>query len=202
MVKATGFSNMLTIEITDPQLILARQPQVSGVGTRGHTLSLQALARKGTVILGKVQSTDTLNVILEPNEATNVIFADNFSKKVKEMVDSFIDKFRLEAPPPKEDIADKPDETASCASNVTSLNLTENNITSIIWATGFVGDFFYLKLPVFEKPGSVKHFNGISDKEGLYFVGFPWLRKRKSGIILGISEDSEYIVEKLIAHRM
>jgi putative flavoprotein involved in K+ transport len=33
---------------------------------------------------------------------------------------------------------------------------------------------------------------------GLYFLGFPWLSKRKSGIIYGIAEDARYIVDTLL----
>lgn len=200
-LNLTGFNDMETIEITDRQIILARQPQLSGVGERGHTTSLQALAVIGVVILGRMKSTDSVNVFLESNAAMNVIFADAFSKKVKEMIDDFINKSHLEAPPPEEDIADKPDEKSSCASKVTTLNLMENNITSIIWTTGFTGDFSYLKLPFLTNDGTIKHNNGISDIEGLYFIGLPWLRKRKSGIILGIREDSEFIVESLMANK-
>jgi putative flavoprotein involved in K+ transport len=199
--NVTGFNHVLTSEITDPKILLTRQPQVSGVGTRGHTLSLQSLAQQGVVILGKIKNTDAANVFLEPDAAANVIFADNFSKKIKVMIDDFIDKFHVKTAAPEEDIADKPDVNASCASGVTTLSLQENNITSIIWTTGFVGDFSYLKLPVFQESGSIKHLNGISDVEGLYFIGVPWLRKRQSGIIPGIREDSEYIADKLLAYR-
>jgi putative flavoprotein involved in K+ transport len=200
-LSLTGFNDVQTIEIPDPQIFLARQPQVSGVGTRGHTSSLQDIARHGAVILGKVQMAEGVNVILEPNAAMHVKFADDFSGKVKEMIDDFILKTMLDAPSKEEDVADNPDETASCASAITSLNLTDNNITSIIWTTGFAGDFSYLNLPVSDKDGVIKHVNGISDIDGLYFIGLPWLRKRKSGIILGIREDSEYVIEKLMEHR-
>jgi putative flavoprotein involved in K+ transport len=161
---------------------------------------LQALARKGAVILGKTESADSVTVSLQPDAAAHIKFADESSKKIKQMIDEYIQKSHLYAPPPEEDPDDDPDETASCASTVSSLNLKENNITSIIWTTGFVGDFRYLKLPVFNNYGILNHQNGISDIAGLYFLGFPWLRNRKSGIILGIREDAEFITEKLSAH--
>jgi putative flavoprotein involved in K+ transport len=117
------------------------------------------------------------------------------------MVDDFIQRSQLDSPPPEQDFADIADLTASCASSVSFLNLIENNITSIIWTTGFTGDFSYLKLPVLNSAGVIKHLNGIPDIEGLYFLGLPWLRKRKSGIILGIREDSQYIADLVIANR-
>jgi putative flavoprotein involved in K+ transport len=194
----TGFYDMQTIDVTDPRLLAMKQPQVSTVGLRGHTLSLQALARNGAVILGKTEVADADTFFLQPDAAAHIKFADESSKKIKEMINEYIQKSNLYAPPPEEDPDDDPDETASCASSVTSINLKENNITSVIWTTGFVGDFSYLKLPVFDDSGILKHHNGISDIEGLYFLGFPWLRKRKSGIIMGIREDAELTAEKLL----
>jgi putative flavoprotein involved in K+ transport len=32
---------------------------------------------------------------------------------------------------------------------------------------------------------------------GLYFVGFPWLNTRKSGLIYGIREDAEFIASDI-----
>ena len=32
---------------------------------------------------------------------------------------------------------------------------------------------------------------------GLYFMGLNWMYKRKSGIIFGVAEDAEYIVERV-----
>jgi putative flavoprotein involved in K+ transport len=32
---------------------------------------------------------------------------------------------------------------------------------------------------------------------GLYFIGFPWLNSRKSGIVYGIEEDARHIAEAI-----
>jgi len=101
---------------------------------------------------------------------------------------------------PEEDPDDESVKDSEFASSTQSVDLAENNITSIIWTTGFVGDFRYLKFPLFDDQDHLKHTNGIPDVEGLYFLGIPWLRKRKSGIIMGIKEDAEFIVNKISDH--
>ena len=196
----SGFYDLQTIDVTDPLILKMKQPQVSTVGLHGHTLSLQGLARNGAVILGKTENTDGADILLQPNAVTNIRFADEFSKKIKLMIDDYIQKSQLYAPAPEEDPDDDPFESASFASHSISLNLKENNITSIIWATGFTGDFSYLKLPVFNGNGMPGHNKGISDIEGLYFLGLPWLRKRKSGIILGIEDDAIFIAKQILEH--
>lgn len=194
----SGFYNVRTDDITDPSLFKAKNPQVSGFGDRGKTSSLQSLARRGVVILGKADDADSDTIFLQPNAAQHVKYADEFSLKIKTMIDDFIQKSNLDAPSPEIDPDDIPDENASCASDITRFGLGENNITSIIWTTGFTADFSYLKLPVLNEANTPIYRNGLSDVKGLYFIGLPWLRKRKSAIIPGISDDAEFIVSQLI----
>jgi putative flavoprotein involved in K+ transport len=182
----------------NPELLQRRPPQVSGVGMRGKTCSLQSLAKKDAVILGKAENTDGYTIYLQPNAAEHVLFADQVSYELKRAIDDYIKKQNILAPPQDEDPNDVPDEKASCASSVAALSLKDNNITSIIWATGFTGNYNYLRLPVFNDDKTLKHHNGISSFEGLYFLGLPWLRKRKSGIIWGIEDDASFIVERIL----
>ena len=87
----------------------------------------------------------------------------------------------------------QPDPQAECVSPLRRLNLREANVSTIIWATGFTGDFSWIHLPVLDAEGQPIHEQGISPVRGLYFIGFPWLVSRKSGIIYGIGDDAQTI---------
>jgi len=191
-----GFYNQKAEDV-DPAMLKAKVPQVSGVGERGRTVSLQSLARAGVVVLGKIEYAKANTIFLQPNGATHVNFGDEFSKKVKAMIDAFITKNAIDAPQPENDMNDHDDPTAACASSITSLDLLKQNITSIIWTTGFGSDLSYLKNRVVNSDGSIMHRHGISDVPGLFFLGFPWLRTRKSGIIFGCAEDSLFIAGEI-----
>jgi putative flavoprotein involved in K+ transport len=193
----SGFWDVKTRDITDPAMFSIRQPQISGVGFRGHTVSLQWLHKKEVEVLGRLEKANGYTVYFQPNAAEHVKFADEFSKKVLDMVDEFIQKNKIDAPPPEKDEADEPDPSAECASDITELNLKEKNIRSVVWTTGFGANFNWIKLPLLDDKGNPKHTEGITDVEGVYFLGFPWLRKRKSGIICGICEDAEFIAGKI-----
>lgn len=197
-VKEIKFYEVKAEEIEDPKLLDLRPPHVAGTSLTGRdSLSLQSLAKRGAIILGKLNKADEENVFFENNAASHVKFADDFSHKIKRMIDDYIEKNNLSAPDPHMDEADLPDVNAACASSITSLNLDENNINSIIWATGFDVDHSYIKLPLFDDKGKLKHKDGIPDYPGLYFVGYPWLRSRQSPILFGIIEDVEFIVDKM-----
>jgi len=172
-------------------------PQVSGVGRYGHTLSLQDLARKGAVILGHLQDVEGDTLILDDDAAAHVRLGDEASQRFKDAVDDYLEKTGLEPPPLEDDPADLPDPESACASSMERLGLKEANVRTIIWATGFRGDFSWIHLPIFDQDGALIHQRGVSPVTGLYFIGFPWLSKRKSGIIYGIAEDARYIVDVL-----
>jgi putative flavoprotein involved in K+ transport len=184
-------------DLEDPKMLEMRPPQITGVGGNKYTISLQSLAKKGVTIVGKTDNADGQNVFFQPNAAMHVKFADGFSKKVKEMIDGFILKTQAKAESAEFDEADQPDENASCANPMNSLNLQEKNINTIIWSTGFNGDFSYIKLPVFDEQGHLKHKDGIPVFPGLYFIGYPWLTARKSALIFGIKEDAAFVVNKI-----
>jgi putative flavoprotein involved in K+ transport len=78
-----------------------------------------------------------------------------------------------------------------------TLDLLEAGVAAIVWCTGVSGDFGWLRVPVLDGHGTPLHDGGVSTVPGLYFLGFPWLRRRKSGIILGIAEDAERIAAEV-----
>jgi putative flavoprotein involved in K+ transport len=49
------------------------------------------------------------------------------------------------------------------------------DVTNIIWATGFVRDYRWIKLPIFDSRRDPIHHRGVVQSElGLYFVGLPY----------------------------
>lgn len=196
-VKDAGFYEIKAEEIEEAKLLELKPPHVSGTGDGKTTLSLQSIAKRGAIILGKLNKIDRVNAYFESNAAEHVRFADEFSQKTKKMIDEYIEKNNLPAPPPHVDEADIPDTNASCASPLTSLNLIRENIKSIIWATGFDHDLRFIKLPVFDEKRKLIQKDGIANCPGLYFLGYPWLRSRKSPILFGIIEDAQFIVSRL-----
>lgn len=183
--------------LEDKSISRISQPQVSGVGRYGHTLSLQYLAGKGAVILGKLTNITENKILLNDDGASNVKFADEFSQKIKNDIDAYLLRKGIELPPIEDNPSDIPDPKAECVSPMREIDIQHENIGAIIWATGFTGNFDWLNLPVLDQEGKPIHHRGISAEEGLYFIGFPWLNSRKSGIIYGIEEDADYIADAI-----
>jgi putative flavoprotein involved in K+ transport len=66
----------------------------------------------------------------------------------------------------------------------------------VVWATGFRPDYSWLHAPVFDRKGELKHDRGVVDAPGLYVLGLPYLRRRKSSFMHGAEDD----VRELGAH--
>jgi putative flavoprotein involved in K+ transport len=183
--------------LEDKAISRVAQPQISGLGRYGHTVSLQYLARQGAVILGRLLDVEESHLIIKDDAAEHVHFADEFSQRIKDDIDAYLTQAGITPLPIDTDPADIPDPQAECASPLHRLNLRKAKVSSVIWATGFTSDFSWIHLPVLDAEGKPIYQRGISPVRGLYFIGFPWLSSRKSGIIYGIDEDAHYIADAI-----
>jgi putative flavoprotein involved in K+ transport len=80
---------------------------------------------------------------------------------------------------------------------ILDLDLTSGAIRTVIWATGFRPDYSWLDVPVLDGKGLVRHDGGVVvDAPGMYLIGSPFLRRRKSSFIDGARDDAlDLIVE-------
>jgi putative flavoprotein involved in K+ transport len=69
----------------------------------------------------------------------------------------------------------------------------------VIWATGLRPDHAWLRLPVFGGDGALQHDRGVV-APGLYVLGLPFLRRRKSSFIHGAEDDVRELSGHLAAH--
>ena len=66
-----------------------------------------------------------------------------------------------------------------------------NTITTVIFTTGFRADLSWLRVPgAVDDRGAPIQDEGRARIDGLWFLGWAWLRHRKSGIIWGAAEDT------------
>jgi putative flavoprotein involved in K+ transport len=80
------------------------------------------------------------------------------------------------------------------------LDLTSGEIETIIWATGFRPDYSWLDVMVLDGKGMVRHDGGVVDSPGMYLLGTPFLRRRKSSFIDGARVDAEDLILELAAY--
>ncbi|GGG36817.1 putative oxidoreductase CzcO [Christiangramia forsetii] len=69
------------------------------------------------------------------------------------------------------------------------------DLKNIIWATGYRPNFSWIEGLELGKNGYPKHYRGVSNIEGLYFIGLPWLHTRGSATLGGIKRDARYLAD-------
>jgi len=80
-----------------------------------------------------------------------------------------------------------------------NLDVRSSGIRTVLWAAGFRPDFSWLQVPVLDHKGRLKHDGGVV-APGMYVLGLPFLRRRKSSLIDGAADDARDLFAHLTAH--
>lgn len=192
-----GFLDVTPADLADPEMRFVAQPQISGIGRYGHTLSLQKLAGDGVELRGRLVSIEGDTLVPDDQLADHARFADERSAMFKADIDAYLEREGKFPSPLEDDQADSPADLTRLGMGTSGVDLRSAGIGSVIWATGFKADFSWIRLPVFDDDGRPVHERGVSPISGLYFLGFPWLHSRKSGLIAGIEEDAGHVAESI-----
>ncbi|AUX78648.1 flavin-containing monooxygenase [Sinorhizobium fredii] len=162
-----------------------------------HTISLQSLSAKGVVLLGRFIGAEKSALLFGNDLDDNIRFADERSAEVKRFIDRYIERAGLKAPAAEDDPAEM---IERCLPDppIRSIALTTSNIRSVIWCTGFKGNFQWIQIPgVLDASGQPIHKDGIAAVPGVYFAGLDFATTRKSGTIPGVAEEALRLVNHL-----
>lgn len=86
------------------------------------------------------------------------------------------------------------------ASPPLGLDFNRAGIRTILWAAGFRPDYSWLDIPVLDRKGNIRHHGGVvTESPGLYVLGLPFLRRRKSTLIDGVGDDARDLSAHLAA---
>ena len=196
-----GFWDVTVAELADPAMQFAAQPQVSGVGRFGSTVSLQSMAADGVHLMGRLSGVEDGVLTTDDDLAANIVFADDRSAEFTSTIEAWIARKGIQADPIEDDPADEPAGPDLASSGLTALDLREAGVGSVIWCTGFTADLGWIHIPVTDADGRPIHTRGVSPVAGLHFMGLPWLHTRKSSLLHGVDEDARFIVDAIEAAR-
>lgn len=80
----------------------------------------------------------------------------------------------------------------------TELDLRAAGIRSVIWATGYRRRYPWLRLPVFDSNGEIRHTSGLTDFPGLMVIGMQWQTRRNSSFLDGVRHDAAIVVDHVV----
>jgi putative flavoprotein involved in K+ transport len=167
---------------------------VTGV-SGGYDVNVRHMAADGIRVLGRVlgASDGTLAVARNANEVLD---------EADETYAGFLAAAReFAAANPDMDLAEE-EPTGSAVlpgrvAEVESLDLRRENVSAIVWATGYDYDYDWLRAPVLDVQGRPLQQRGVSPAPGLYFLGLHWMHTFKSGLFSGVGSDAQYLAEHM-----
>jgi putative flavoprotein involved in K+ transport len=167
-------------------------PQLVGSSQRA-TLDLNALVAMGVELVGRLAGVRDGRALFSGGLRNVCTLAD---LKMERLLDTF-DAWSGTGDPARGPLCP----TAVPASPRLELDLRSGEIRSVLWATGYRPDFRWLEAPVLDGKGQLRHDGGIVvESPGLYALGLPVLRRRKSTFICGIEDDAREVIGYLSAY--
>ena len=193
---ASGLFDVPRKDLLLPSGRIASRPTL---GAR-HTISLQSLSAQGAVLLGRLTGFDNGRFRVADDLEENMRFADEASDRVKRLVDAYILSAGIDAPSAEPDPAEVV--TAPLPNpSLRALDPLECGLGSVVWCTGFRGDYGWVKLPVLDRDGQPLHDEGVSRLPGIYFAGLDFASTRRSGTIYAVAEEAPRIAGHLARRR-
>jgi putative flavoprotein involved in K+ transport len=166
-------------------------PQLVGTPERA-TLDLNVLTAAGVELVGRLAAVRDGRALFSGGLRNVFSLAD---LKLERLLDLF-DEWAREGG--REDEVAGPERfppTEVPASARLQLDLGNGEIETILWATGFRPDYGWLDVPALDAKGRLRHDGGVVDSPGLYALGLPVLRRRKSTFIHGIEDDAREVID-------
>jgi putative flavoprotein involved in K+ transport len=196
-MDASGVWSQRYDEIDD--LTRARRlpsPQLVGTPDRA-TLDLNALSSIGVELVGRLAAVRDGRALFSGGLRNQFALADLKMERLLDTFDAWADAHARDA-----DVAapERFEPTRVPASSRLGLDLRSGEIRSIVWATGFRPDYSWLDVPVLDHKGHLRHDGGVVDAPGMYALGLPLLRRRKSSFIWGAEDDARDVVEHLAGY--
>ncbi len=187
-----GFMDQRPRDLPDPSVMRAAMPIIAA----GRGLSLPALTRAGVTLAGRPVAVEGERVTFDDSVAANVAAGDAFAARARAMVDEIIRRGGLDAPPAEPDEHDEHVDLDPPA----WLDLHAEEVGSVVWCTGFTGDFSWLDPALVDLDGQPRHADGAGPAPGLWYLGLRWLVRRRSSLLFGFPDDAATVADAVRAH--
>jgi putative flavoprotein involved in K+ transport len=193
-MDASGVWNQRYDEVED--LTRARRlpsPQLAGTPERA-TLDLNALTSMGVQLVGRWAAVRDGRALFSGGLRNMFSLADLKMARLLDTFDEWASAQGFDAgvgPPERFPPTRVPESTRL------QLDLRSGEIRSIVWATGFRPGYGWLEVPVVDAKGELRHDGGVVASPGLYALGLPVLRRRRSTFICGIEDDARDVIDHL-----
>ena len=196
LMEMAGVLNERWDEMDD--LVRARSiPSMQLAGTAaGETLDLNALTARGARLVGRLGAIRDGRALFSGSLPNVCALADLKLARLLDTLDAWAAGSELDVLEPPE----RSPPTVVPSPPPLDFDLRSGEIRTIVWATGYRPDLSWLELPVLNARGRLIHEGGVTRFPGVYLMGMPFLRRRKSTLIDGAAADARELTAHLATH--
>lgn len=162
--------------------------------TADHTLDLNMLQDLGVELVGRCVGMENGRAVLSGSLANLCTSADLKMARLLATIDQFVETHTNHEAPIASPL---PTPTRLPATPRLRIDLAREGYTSILWATGYTPDFSWLRAPHFDRKNQLVHDGGVV-APGLYVMGLPYLRYRRSTLLAGAGDDARALAECIV----
>lgn len=192
----TGVLDMTICEVDDLERA-RRVPSLQLIGSRTRPLmDLSALQAEGVEIVGRLAGIRDGRALFSGSLANQCALSD---LKMNRLLNDF-DDWAVAQNLTNLEVPHRHGPTIIDGNPRLQCDLNAGSIRTILWATGYRPKFDWLQLPVFDSKNRLQHSGGVIGP-GLYVLGLPFMRRRKSALIDGVGTDAEVLAHHLTTQR-
>lgn len=172
-----------------------RDPSLQLVGRPTYEdLDLATLQHLGVRLAGRVLHADDTRVVFADDLAAVTADADERLGRLLDRIDDHVAATETDVP-----AADRP-APVTVPPSPGVLDLEVEDVTTVVWATGYRRTYPWLELDVLDPRGEIAHVDGATAIPGLHVIGMPLTRRRNSTYLGGIGTDAELLARQLTQH--
>ncbi|WP_417211680.1 NAD(P)-binding domain-containing protein [Antarctobacter sp.] len=186
-----------TLDDVDDIARVRSLPSLQLVGDRSRRfLDLNALQEMGVEVTGRLVGYRDGTLMFSGALANAAELSDLKMNRALAAIDGRAAQCRLDlTEPPRRFAPTSVPQTPRLA-----LSLASGAISTIVWASGFQPEMSWVHLPVFDQRGRLRHDGGIV-APGLYALGLPFLRTRRSTFLDGVGDDARVLAQHIAETR-
>ncbi len=172
-----------------------RHASVQVVGSDdGREVDLRSLQALGVTLAGRLMAVRGTTALCSGGLGSLVANADLKQTRLLRRIDEWVNEHDMA------DLVGPVTQPSPTIRTETPTELDLQGFATVIWATGHRPTYGWLDPRAFDRRGRVDHDGGVASMPGLYLVGLPFLRRRRSNLLAGMGLDAAELCQHLVGY--